>query len=172
VEQTQESQTPSPVEVDVGAVRKALPTEQQRKEALRLHEQRRRLINRGVPEDQVDAVLAQEKYDRLPPDKKIRLLERRLVDLGQGFAHDIQILRQNDQTITELMDINLRTISKLFERLGISREDQASLIQQVQQEIRDEREKAAAEELKSTVDAAPEDGEVLETPPEATDFQG
>lgn len=166
----QETQTPSPVEVDVGAVRKALPTEQQRKEALRHQEHRRRLINQGVPEDQVDAYIAQEKYDRLPPEKKIRLLERRIVDIGQGLAHDIQILRQNDQTITELMDINLRAISKLFERLGVSREDQAAVIQAVQAEIKAENEKAAAEELKAEVDAAPEESAPAETPEAATEF--
>ena len=171
MEQNEASPSNSPVEVDVGAVRKALPTEQQRKEALRHQEHRRRLINQGIPEDQVESHIARERYERLPPDKKVRLLERRLVEIAQGFARDMQTLRQNDRTITELMDINLRTISKIFVRLGVSREDQTALIRETQQEILAEMEKAAAENLKAEVDAAPAPETPTEAPAEATEFQ-
>jgi hypothetical protein len=109
-------------------------------------ERRRRLINRGVPEDKVDAVMAAEDYQNLPIDKKLDRFEYIVSQALQGLQRDILALRHNDGVIAEAMDINLKAMSRALEKAGVSKEAQGDIIREVEKELREEQEKRARAE--------------------------
>lgn len=116
-----------------------------------------------------------ENYERLPAEKKILRLERMVSQMTQGIMGDLQALRHNDRIITEVFDVNLRSISLMFEHLGITKAKQAEILTQVQMEIEQERiqsqQKQASEALTEEVDAEPgTEDELLDPPEEATEF--
>lgn len=125
--------------------------------------------------------IQREDYENLPVDKKLRILERSLVMFQQGIVGDIRALQQNDRSITHVFDVNLRTIARLFEKLGIDKEAQRKILDEIQNEMeaedrerlikaRQEREAAAAAKLNKEVDAKPEEGAKVEVPEGATEF--
>lgn len=126
--------------------------------------------------------LRREDYESMPTEKKVRLLERNMSGFSQGIIRDVQALQHNDLVISNVFDVNLRAIASLFEKLGISREEQGKVIIAVQDEIALEeiegqkndqqgREKAACEALNKAVDTTPSENAVEQTPPaDATEF--
>ncbi len=114
-------------------------------------ERRQRAIGKGVSEDKVDQVLAEEDYRALPIDKK---LERFILSVNQAFralAGDIQTLQSNNNIIADAFDVNLRAIAICFEKLGLSKEDQGAIIASAVAQAEEERK--AAQEAKKLEDA-------------------
>lgn len=133
------------------------PTKHELKKAQWYQERRQRLLNKGVPEDQVDLVIAREDYEALPVEKKIRRLESMIQGLAQGASQDINGLVENDKLMADAYDINIRACRKLFQKLGITSEEFQAISEQVEAEFiaekeaktkarKDAQEKAAMEE--------------------------
>lgn len=153
-------------------------------------ERRRRLLNNGVPEDKVDAVMAAEDYQNLPVDKKLDRFERIVSQALQGLQRDIMALRHNDGVIADAMDINLKAMARALEKAGITKEAQNDIIREVEKELREEQkrqaeaevearrmasEKAEKERMEAEANAKPaiaSEGEPEPVPEGATVFEG
>lgn len=109
-------------------------------------ERKRRLLNKGVPQDKVDAIMAEEDFRNLSADKKCDRLHSLFATVVKGLQADIMALRHNDSVIADAMDINLKAMSMCLTKAGISSEMQESIIKEVEKEIReDQRKKAIVE---------------------------
>lgn len=118
---------------------------------------------RGIPEDQLDMVMAQDDYQRMSPNERLHRLEAMVAQGFQGMANEMQALRHNDFEIATSMDINLKAIGKALTKLGIPPEEQMLIIQEAQAEIAAddaarkaarEAQRAAADEQKAAENAA------------------
>jgi len=107
-------------------------------------ERRQRLINRGVPEEKVDATIAAEDYKELPIEEKFDRFEKLMMGALQGMQRDIMALRHNDGVVAEAMDINLQAMARCLEKAGVSREAQSDIIKAVDAEMREAHEKQVA----------------------------
>lgn len=110
---------------------------------------REKLLKAGVPEDEVERVLAQQEYQSLPVDKRLQRLEQMMaggfselleqyhkaIKNTEGLAGDVQRLSENDRDIADVLDINFRAFSKALVSLGCSPEQQKGLMEEAQKEI-------------------------------------
>lgn len=143
------------------------------KRAQQQMDRRKRLINDGVAEDKVDAVMAKEDYEAQPVEKKVKRLESVVNNIFTGMSHDMMNLRRNDGAIAEAFDINYRAIVKMFARLGITPEQHKEVMDEVQADLaaeRQQREKASVEaELTNN---KPTEAAGSDAPDGATQFGG
>lgn len=156
----------------------------QMKKIQQYQERRRRLINKGVPEAQVEAVIAREDYEALPVAEKLKRLEGFVASALGQLGQEMSNLRHNDQVLSEAMDVNFTAIARILEKLGVSHDDQRKILDAVNEEIeaaaqrRMEAAKKAQEEAKkkaATDDLAAQaepSGEPPPPPAEATTFGG
>lgn len=160
-------------------------------------ERRKRLINKGVPKEQVDRVLAEEDWKNMPVAEKVARLEVTLTKVYQGLTRDILALRQNQGDVGAAFDINNRMVFKMMVKLGISPEDQKKISDEAHAEyiadekarkeaeaaahkkLQEDQEKVKAEavEKEKIVEQTKEDGKNpepagAEIPAEATTFGG
>lgn len=133
-------------------------------------ERRRRLLNRGVPEAQVDATLAAEDYRNLPLAERFARFEKMALGALEGLQRDIMSLRHNDSVIAESMDINLRAMSMCLEKAGVSKEAQSDIIKQVDGQLREERAQQAAALEQKTIETEVDTEGQAEVPEGATVF--
>lgn len=140
-------------------------------------ERRQRAINKGVPVEQVDAVLAREDFERLPLEERVH----HMVDAAfRKLAEEMVALQYNDQLLSAAMDVNFRAMAKMLEKLGLPRDQQLTLLAEAKEDIEKEqkgREEAAAAataaaEATAMKDATEKAGEPLPPPEEATIFGG
>lgn len=103
---------------------------------LQMAERRQRLINQGIPEHQVDEHIKKREWVKMSDDNKIKqlrneleVLKKSIIIAHENLSKDMIGLHTNDRVIADSTDINLIAISKMFERLGVSKEDQASIIE-------------------------------------------
>jgi hypothetical protein len=110
----------------------------------------KRFMSKGMTPEQAISAMQREDYDRLPPDQKIRRLESALVGNFQQVARDIGLLRQNQNDLADVMDVNFRAFEKMLIKLGVPSEDQKALLKEAEDEIRAER---LATQLQAKADA-------------------
>lgn len=127
------------------------------KQARQHEEKRRRLINQGVPEDQVEARIAKEKYDNMSADKKIKLLEGMIINSFTQVAHDLSAIRHNEDLVIDSLDINSRVTSKLFQQLGIAPEIIQKMTEEAFEEVQEEKRKMQEQIAKAQERAEDED---------------
>lgn len=160
-------------------------SKREQKKYQQYQERRQRLINDGINEENVDAVIAQQDYTSLPTDKKIQRLEMILRQSFTQIGQDIESLRHNDLMIADAMDINMRSMSKCLTKVGVPLEEQKTIIEDVQREMaeahrqlvedrRKREEEAEAQKLHAVLsqEAKPEDAGSPVVPAEATVFGG
>lgn len=137
--------------------------------------------------------MAKEDYDALPLQKKFERLEAIVAQSFRGMSQEVVNLGQNHAAIADAFDINYRAIQKMFNKLGLTPEDQRLFIEESQAEVLAERraqmEKAQTDRInqqraaqdameKQQVEAgmqtpaAQEDAGAPPPPPEATVFGG
>jgi len=126
---------------------KPKPTKLEQKRQQILMDRIRRKMGEGMTEQQAMQSVAQEDYNRLPVDKKLLRLETMVTNTVRQIANDILALRQNDSAIAEAFDINYKAIEKAFAKLGLSPQEQMSLIDEARREVMEERQRALQERL-------------------------
>lgn len=156
----------------------------QLKKMQQYQERRRRMINKGVPEAQVDAVIAREDYEKLPVADKLKRMEGFIASALGQLGQEMTNLRHNDQVLSEAMDVNFTAIARALVKLGISNEEQKAIIDAVNEELEqaaqrrqeaakkaheEAQKKAAADDLAAQAEPA---GEPPPPPEEATQFGG
>jgi DNA-binding transcriptional MerR regulator len=164
------------------SVQEPMPQVQQRpnkieeKRAKIYADRRARALGRGIPEAQVDEMLAKEDFDRLPVDEKLRRTTGAIVSDLQRLQAGINNLRQNDGVLAESMDVNFRALSKILVKLGITVEEQREIMNLSVAEIQAENQariemQVAAQKARAPVEQQIEQaGTPSDPPPEATVF--
>ena len=104
----------------------------------------KRFLAKGLTVEQAVDAIQREDYDRLPPDAKIKKLEGALIGNFQQIARDITLLKQNEDSLADVMDVNFRAFGKMLSKLGLSVEDQQAIFKEAETEFKAEREAAAA----------------------------
>ena len=99
----------------------------------------KRFMSKGMTPEQAINAMQREDYERLPADAKVRRLESALVGNFQQVARDIGLLRQNQNDLADVMDVNFRAFEKMLIKLGVASEDQKALLKEAEDEIRAER---------------------------------
>jgi hypothetical protein len=177
-----EPAVPQPKLVDPPAQKKL--SKLQIKKMQQYQERRRRLLNKGVPEAQVDAVIAREDYEALPVGDKLKRLEGFIASALGQLGQEITALRENDQVLSEAMDVNFTAVARALVKLGVPLEEQRAIIDAVNAEIEEamEKRKAAAKKAQDEANQkaaaqnlaaqAEEAGEPPPPPEEATQFGG
>lgn len=140
----------------------------------------KRKVNEGLTVQQAAQAIAQEDYDRLPIEQKMRNLESTVAGVANGFRQDCLRLEQNDRILADSMDVNFRAFQLILRKLGVSDEDQKAAVKTAVEEIKAERaarEAAAAaaaeaQEKKTATEGADVAGEPPPPPEEATSFGG
>lgn len=102
-------------------------------------ERRRRLINKGVPEDKVELMMAQEDFQALPIAEQLLRTRNALEMAIQMLARDIHSLRHNENVLADSMDVNFRAFSKLLTKLGVSAQDQKAAVEEAERELHEEK---------------------------------
>jgi len=103
-------------------------------------ERRQRLINAGVDPKEVDKVIAEEDYEAMSDEMKIKRLEMIFRNTFQQFAKEFQNLRHNDGVLADAMDINFKGFGKILTKLGVAPDEQKVLIEEAKKELEVERE--------------------------------
>lgn len=147
-------------------------------------ERRRRMVNKGVPVEQVDAVIAREDYEKLPVGDKLKRMEGFIASALGQLGQELVNLRHNDQVLSEAMDVNFTAIARALVKVGVPLDEQRKIIDAVNEEIeqaaqrRQEAAKKAHDEAKAKVaqdNLATQSEPAGEPPPppaEATTFGG
>lgn len=125
-------------------------------------ERRQRLIGQGVPEDKVDMRIAEEDYAALPLERKFEHLQKIVVEAINGFRNDLMALQSNDRVLANALDVNLNAIAAIFEKLGVSKEEQKNLVLAAEAQMNKERPDL---QMEANAEGAP-------PPEEATVFGG
>lgn len=102
-------------------------------------ERMQRHIAKGKTPEQANEAIRREDYERLPPNEKINRLERALVGNFQAIAQDIAVLKDNQNSLADVMDVNFRAFEKMLLKLGVPVEEQKAMLQAAEAEIRAER---------------------------------
>lgn len=89
-----------------------------------LIERIKRKINTGLTQEQALTEIRKEDYNKLPVEKKIRILEQFVAKIFKSISKDIEILMRNDNSIGQSFEINYNAIGKMFKEVGISEERQ------------------------------------------------
>ena len=137
-------------------------TKLQEKQVKAHMERRQRLINKGVPKEKVDMYIAQEDYEKMPLEKKVKRLEQIIQGTFQNFALELHNLRYNDGVLADSMDLNFKAFAKMLVKMGMPLEDHRAFIEEAQREIIEERGKvaeAAAAEAKARTEKEMADNE-------------
>lgn len=119
-------------------------------------ERMQRFMSKGMNPQQAIEAMQREDYDRLPPNEKIRKLEGAIVGNFQAIARDIGILKQNQNDLADVMDVNFRAFEKMLKKLGVEVEDQKALLKEAEDEIRAERLAAQKQASAPAPEAPPE----------------
>lgn len=149
---------------------------------MQIYQQRRdRLISAGVPPEQVDEKIEDEDYARLPTETKLRRMDTAFGSAIRQLSKEMQDLKHNDVILADALDVNFRSIAKMMDKLGISREEQQKFLAEAKEDMARElearqraadqaqREGHAPAELEESVTQA---GEPLPPPDGATVFEG
>lgn len=139
------------------------PTKLELKRAQAHLERCKRLINKGVDPSKVEQVIAEEDYRALPVEKKFDLLVGSVRSAITGFARDLNELRHNDGIISDVIDVNARAFAKIFTKLGVTPEDQSTLIKEAEAEIRAELQKRMDDAAENQRRMAKQQAELAET---------
>ena len=116
------------------------PTKLDQKKQQIWQDRMRRHMAKGMSEEDARALIRKEDYDALPLEKKFQRLEAVCMGAVDGLANDLRSLLYNDGVISDAMDANLKAITKAFEKLGITKEEQAALLKEAEVEVKAERE--------------------------------
>jgi hypothetical protein len=144
VEKIESEQQP----VDISQARKVSKIDMKRSAALQ--ERRQRLINKGTDPAKVDQIIAQQDWEEMPLDKKVKRLEGIISSSMQQIAHDIRSLQMNDKILADAMDLNFTSISKALEKLGLDKDLQSSILHEAEKEMLEARKAAEQERLKAS----------------------
>lgn len=117
------------------------------KRAQAYQERRKRLINKGVAPDKVDQVIAEEDYNALPTEQKLKRVVAYFTQHIQGLARDINNLTFNNNSLVGAMEVNNRAFEKGLAKLGLTEEDKKKFLDEAETEIRAEF-KARADKMK------------------------
>lgn len=154
-------------------------SKQERKKLKALDERKEFLRQNGLDEEQISQVIAQEKYDALPIDQKLKRMEMALQATVRQIGHDIQNLRHNDGVLADAMDVNFRAVHRALKLAGVSEEQQKEIVEQITAEMAEAEKKkveatqaqVAEEELKTAESGTSIPSEGAETPEGATTFE-
>ena len=133
------------------------PTKLEKKTNKKREEKKRQLLKQGVPENQIEGVLSRWEYENLPIDQKMTRIEGLVASGFNQIGKDMMALEHNDRQFSDAFDINHRAMSKMFEKLGLSKEDQAEFLQQSHAEVAEEHKQIlerGIEEAKQKADSA------------------
>lgn len=140
-------------------------------------ERRRRAVNKGIPEAEVDQFLAKEDFENLPLETRVS----HMIDTAfKRLAAEVVNLQYNDQLLSAAMDVNFRSIAKMLEKVGVSREQQLAFLKEAKEDIERDLEmrkeagiKAAeAKQVESMKAETEQAGPPSAAPEEATIFGG
>lgn len=163
-EQSQETspQSPSPPQADLPPAKDAgvslkhkMHAKAELKRAKARELRRQELRKAKVPEEMVEAMLEREEYEALPVDQKISRLEHIVAGMSRQVGKDIHNLEYNDGQIADALDVNLRAVAHMFEKLGISREEQIRFMGEAEKELAAELEAKKEAEKKAAAPPAP-----------------
>jgi hypothetical protein len=103
-------------------------------------------------QQQALAEIANEDYERLPADKKIKRLESIIAGITKQLGQDLGGLHRNDAAIADAFDINYRGLSKMFRHLGITDEQEKAFMKEAQAEFARDRQAKLEAELKASAE--------------------
>lgn len=136
------------------------------KRAMAHQERRKRLINKGVAPDKVDQAIAEEDYQALPTEQKLKRVVAYFSQIIQGMAQDINALNHNSNAIIDTMEVRNKAYEKGLEKLGLTEEDRKKFLADAEIEVRAEFEKRQAdlrkkeEDKQKAIEKAKEDAAV------------
>lgn len=109
-------------------------------------ERMQRLVGKGLSPQQAVERIQREDYERLPPNEKIKRLEGAIVGNFQAVARDVHMLRANETSLADIMDVNFRAFEKMLVKLGLPVEEQRKLLVEAEAEIKAEQAARQAQE--------------------------
>ena len=143
----------------------------------RIDARRQELLKLGVPENQVEGVLAQEEFRRLPIDQKVNHLmdaihtaQRIYNETLRELSQEMIALHQNQESIADAFDMNLKAIEKHLLALGITADKQKEVMAKVTEEFMTE--KAAQQAAKADPEKALVEKELEEANKESSSLAG
>lgn len=122
------------------------PTKIEMKRMQQYLERRKRLINKGVPEDKVDQVIAEEDFNNLSTEAKLSRVHQAMNQAVQRLAQDINSLFYNQGVIDHVLDVNFKAFARCLTELGVAPEKQKEILETVEKEVIEERRKKAEEQ--------------------------
>lgn len=108
-------------------------------------ERYQRLANKGIDPKKIPIMLAEEDYKNKPLADKFEESKKLNTAITRRLAQDINGLQHNDVVLADSMDVNFRAFAKMLLKLGLSLEDQKTIIQETEKEIAEERQKRIEE---------------------------
>lgn len=105
-----------------------MPINLQEKRAQELAQLKKRLRDEGVPEDRIDARIAQMSFERMPIDQKVVYLERVVAHSVRGLAQDINVLHHNDKALGVSFRVVENILDIIFDMMELSAEDKQKVI--------------------------------------------
>lgn len=107
----------------------------ERKKLREREDRKQELLRQGLSNEQIVRVEAEEAYNALPIDKKLRRLEFVIEQAVRQVGNDIQNLRHNDSVLADAMDINFRAVARGLMAAGVTLEKQKEIIEFIEAEI-------------------------------------
>ena len=127
-----------PDDADVNQVQQKRPTKLELKRQQIFQERMQRHIAAGKTPEQAFAAVQKEDYERLPVADKVKRLEGLLFGNIQGLAKDLSLLKQNQTSLADVMDVNFRAFEKMLTKLGLPAEEQRKLFEEAEAEVKAE----------------------------------
>lgn len=108
------------------------PSKQDLKKQQQYVERRQRMINQGVPPEQVDQKIDRDDYNALSIDKKVKRLEDMVQGLALGMSQDITAILDNQRIMADTYDINVRIFRRVLTGIGVTEETLQQVTDQVE----------------------------------------
>lgn len=94
-----------------------------------------RKMSGGMTENKAVQSVMQEDYNAMPLDKKFARLEMMVANAIQQLMNNVNTIRQNEHVVADAFDTNYRAIDKMFQKLGITPEQQQEFMAEARKEV-------------------------------------
>ena len=150
-----------------------------------MRERMQRHINSGKTPQQAWEAVQREDYEKLPLDKKFERVEKLVARNAHVVATDLGAVRENQNILSDALDVNFRAFEMMLVELGMPIEKQKEFMKKAEEEIaavrrmqEEERARQAAQtkaavekaEVEKSIDQPAPEGEEAKLPDGATVF--
>lgn len=106
-----------------------------------------RYMGQGMSQQDAIARVQREDWERTPAEEKLKRFEGILFGNIEGLAKDMTLLKQNQEMLANIMDVNFKAFDKVLRKLGVSEEEQKKFVDEAIQEVHAEQQARKAAEL-------------------------